>query len=390
MQTKKYPDAGIGANNGVPRGDGHGPIVPQNGGNGQYQNGNNPNIAIFATLPEREQELALASVAESRPGGGAGLAIQSLADLLQQDFPPLTFLVDGILALGHLLFLAGRPKSGKSWLVLQLAMAIDRGLPFLGRTTRPGRVLYIALEDGARRVYQRSKTLKWQPKQAAVTFQIANFDIDGLPGPGLEQIEMAALDGYDLIIVDTLIASLSGNVRENDNGQMGAIVNRLAKIAHDTNTAVVVVHHTRKGAADDIFDLLRGAGALRGGYDVGLLLERKQGEREALLHCESRDIELEPITIRQSDDGAGWEALGDATRIHEIRAGRRIVEAIMEHGEGHTAEELAELLGISKSATHKQLKNAERDGWVRREQAEITNGKPADHWFLSNRGVSNG
>lgn len=71
MQTKKYPDTGIGANNGVPRGDGHDPIVPQNDGAGQYLNGaNDPGIAILSQLPPAERErataLALAIAAKNR------------------------------------------------------------------------------------------------------------------------------------------------------------------------------------------------------------------------------------------------------------------------------------------------------------------------------------
>lgn len=73
MQTKKYPDTGIGANNGVPRGDGHDPILPQNGGAGQYHNGaNDPGIAILSQLPPEERErataLALAIAAKNRGG----------------------------------------------------------------------------------------------------------------------------------------------------------------------------------------------------------------------------------------------------------------------------------------------------------------------------------
>lgn len=309
-----------------------------------------------------------------------------LLELLGQEFAPLEFLLDGILAKGHLAMLGGRPKSGKSWLTLQLAQAVDEGRSFLGKNTGRGRVLYIALEDGERRVYQRCKVLRWRAKWAAVLFAIANFDGDGVPGPGLAQI--AALTAhYDLIIIDTLIATLSSKANENDNTQMGAVVNELARIAHDSNTAILLVHHTGKGQAENVFDLLRGASAIRGGYDVGLVLERKQGEREAVLYMESRDTDLADMTIRHAADGAGWECLGGGAEIFKIRAGRKVVQTLTSHGDGVTAEELAGVMRISYAAVHKQLLNAERDNLVcRRPEDSPDSDKPADLWYLKEGG----
>lgn len=314
---------------------------------------------------------------------------KTLAALLAQEFAPLEFLIDGILAKGHLAMLGGRPKSGKSWLMLQLAQAIDEGRSFLGRTTRRGRVLYVALEDGERRIYQRCQVLRWRPTSASVLFEIANFDGDGVLGPGIAQIAMLA-PAFDMVIVDTLIATLSARANENDNTQMGAVVNELARIAHETNVAVLLVHHTGKGSAENVFDLLRGASAIRGGYDVGMILERKQGEREAILHLESRDTEVSNMTIRQTDDGAGWECLGSGAEIFKIRAGRKVIQTLMTHGDGVTAEELAQTMKISRAAVHKQLLNAERDDLVfRRPEDNPDSDKPADLWFLKEGGGVN-
>jgi hypothetical protein len=306
-----------------------------------------------------------------------------MVDLVAQEYPPLTFLIDGVLAKGHLAMLGGRPKSGKSWLVLQLAQAVDSGRSFLGKEVRRGRVLLIALEDGERRVHQRAKVLRWQPSNGAgVSFNIANFDADGLPGPGVAQLEQLAGD-YDLIIVDTLIATLSGKANENDNTAMGAIVNDLARIAHANETAILLVHHTGKGTAESVFDMLRGASAIRGGYDLGMVLERKQGEREGVLHMESRDVDLNSMTIRQADTGAGWECLGDGQELVKIRAGRRAAQAMREHGDPVTADELGKMLGVTRQAAGKQLEALESKGLVtRRPEEREGSKKPVDVWQL--------
>ncbi len=316
-----------------------------------------------------------------------GIRPLPLAALLAKNFPPLVWLVPGLIAQGQLVLLGGRPKGGKSWLVLQLVQCVDTSQPFLGKETKPARALYIALEDGERRVYQRCQLLKWQPKQADVLFHVGRFDgPEGLAGPGVAQIEQLAVT-YDLIVIDTLIATLSGSINENDNTRMGLIINELARIAHDTDTAVVLVHHTGKSSSDDIFNTLRGASAIRGGYDVGLLLDRKSGESEAILHAESRDVDVENMTLRQSFDGAGWEYVGSSFEIEKIRAGRQTLQAMLEVDQDHvglTVKEIAAFRKVSEATTYKQLERLEKSGYVfRDEQPSTQMGKKADIWYVA-------
>lgn len=343
--------------------------------------------ALVAGQPDAATNLS-GSTPQNTSDNGRVMSLQAIpmADLLAQSFSPLEFLVDELMALGHLVVLAGRPKSGKTWLVLQLAMCIDMGRPFLEQKTRKAKVLYIALEDSKRRVYQRAKMLKWQPEQASIVFDIARFDgADGLPGPGLTQIANEA-ETYDLIIIDTLIATLSGQANENDNAQMGAIINRLAQIAHETDTAILLVHHTGKSFSDDVFNTLRGASAIRGGYDVGLLLERKQDEAEAVLYAESRDVDVENMTLRQAANGVGWEYIGNSNEIKKIRAGRKVVEAILEldpDGDGVTVKEIAEHRGVSESAIYKQIKGPVADGYIGKiEMPSTEDGKQPDLFYV--------
>jgi RecA-family ATPase len=228
----------------------------------------------------------------------------------------------------------------------------------------------------------------WQPQQAAVFFHIARFDgPDGLAGPGLAQIERLAWQ-YDLIVIDTLVATLSGGINENDNTRMGVIINELARIAHTTETAVVLVHHTGKNAGgDDIFNTLRGASAIRGGYDVGLLLDRKPDESEAVLHAESRDVDVENMTIRQSAHGAGWEYVGSSFEIEKIRAGKQTLQAMLEMDSDHaglTVKEIATFRKVSETTTYKQLERLEEGGYVLREEQPSTQmGKKADIWYVA-------
>ena len=365
-------------------------------------------VGQFAGFPEQEQAEMLSSWARHKPpatssqavaggnwrNGGTSLSgneVEGGMELKEEHFKPMNFLVDGLIARGQFVVLAGRPKGGKSWMVLQLAQAIDLGIPFLGIATKQAKVLYIALEDGRRRINQRFHLLKYSPtKDLAMMFKLSPIDsAGGAPGPGLDYLAHVA-PLFDLIIIDTLVSAMSGQADESSNRQMPPIMHKLRDIAHDSDTAIVLVHHNRKpssgagGAGDeDIFHSIRGAGAIRGAYDVGLVLDRKQNEDEAVLHMESRDINLKPVTIRQAPNNGGWQHVGDEQAITNIRAGRRVIAALQKEGDGATSQQLADSLGIGISTTREQLKNAERDGIVRRESTTVAGSfKPSDVWFL--------
>jgi hypothetical protein len=308
-----------------------------------------------------------------------------MRELLAHQFKSQEYLVDGLIAKGHLGMLGGPPKRGKSILVLQLAMSIDTGAEFLGRETTKARVLYYALEDGERRVQARARAMGWQPESAAVLFTIPSLD-DGQGGYGPGVVEIGNyLPKYDLIIIDTLNSAMSGKTDERDNSAMGRLINDLAYLAHKSDKAILIVHHTGKAVnPDDIFATLRGASAIRAAYDVGLILERKPGEREAILHAESRDLEIRNMTLRQAERGLGWEYVGDANELEKIRAGRKVLEAMLEHdanGDGLTVKDIAEIRKVSEVTIGRQLARLADDGYVSRDEQPSTQmGKRPDIW----------
>ena len=344
------------------------------------------NDALWHQLTEAEQAELLATHAARNPATATPLFIESFADLVAQDLPPQQFLVDGLIPAGQLVMLGGRGKAGKSWLVLQLIAAIDRGIQFLGKPTRRGRVLYLALEDGRRRMNQRPKILKWQPSPAVdIAFKIANFDQGG---EGLGHIRQAIADkGYDLVVVDTLVKTLSAKADENSNTEMGDICNQLADLAHDSGAAILIVHHTSKVKTENPFDNLRGASAIRNAYDVGLLLRREHNQREATLHVESRDFDIDDMTIKQADNGAGWEYLGDAAVGVALQAGRVGVADLKAAGDGSTTAEIAEAVNKSIQSVRGSMNTAAKHFLVVNKPDKAETGKKAvDRWYLTLEG----
>lgn len=141
---------------------------------------------------------------------------------------PICWLVEGLLAPG-LYFLGGSPKVGKSWLALQLCLAVCRGKSFLGFRTRKSEVLYLALEDGPRRLHARALHLT---EEAPAGLHLCGHA--PLIGQGLEQQLDQMLDehpGIRLVIIDTLqkVRAVAGaNASYGNDYQDAAALKELA------------------------------------------------------------------------------------------------------------------------------------------------------------------
>ena len=345
------------------------------------------NDVLWQQLTEAEKASLLAAHAARNPGATATpLIVESFGDLVSQDFPPQQFLVDGLIPAGQLVMLGGRGKAGKSWLVLQLVAAIDRGAHFLGRATSPGRVLYLALEDGRRRMNQRPRVMKWTPSpRVDIAFNIDNFDGGG---EGLAHVRDAIAAGnYDLVVIDTLVKTLSASADENNNTEMGAICNALADMAHDSGATILIVHHTSKGAAET-FGNIRGASAIRNAYDVGMMLDRRHGEKQATLHVESRDFDAADMSIKQSDNGAGWEYLGPVAEVAEMAAGRVGLADLMTAGDGSTTAEIATATGKTPQAVRGIMQTAAKHFLVVNKPDKVKGKKAVDRWYVIKLGLA--
>ena len=84
------------------------------------------------------------------------LKTKSCEEIMTTVYRPLEFVVDGLPAQG-LYILAGAPKVGKSWLVLDMCLSIAKGETVLDRETSQGSALYLCLEDSYSRIQNRRR-----------------------------------------------------------------------------------------------------------------------------------------------------------------------------------------------------------------------------------------
>ena len=249
---------------------------------------------------------ALAEVTVARNEAG----IKSAAELLNTEFPPVRWIVPGLISEG-LTLISGAPKIGKSWLVLNLAIAAATGGFYLGRlAVTKTDTLYLALEDTERRIKNRLQRLN-SPKSESL--KITTQWRDGYIG----------LDNYlktnreiGLVIIDTL--ARFANIEDmNDYSMTTAAMARLKRIADEQKIAILVIHHTRKGSADyDWTEAALGSQGLTGTTDSTIVIDRPRNKTaedfsivQATLYATGRDSADTKYNMTFDLDLGGWNII---------------------------------------------------------------------------------
>jgi len=166
---------------------------------------------------------------------------------------------------GGISILAGRPKSGKSTLVRQLALATLRGGYFLGRKVTKGRVLYLALEEHPAMLQRQFRQIGITPKD---DMMIHVGPIKATEGHS-ELTEYMLEYKPELLVIDTL--SLFGNFTNiNDYEHVNSVMQGIRTIARETGVHVMLIHHTNKGEMTGTNSIM-GSQAILGAVDTALI-----------------------------------------------------------------------------------------------------------------------
>jgi RecA-family ATPase len=233
--------------------------------------------------------------------------IKTAAELLNTQFPEIRWIVPGLIGEG-LTMINGAPKIGKSWFVLNLAIAAAMGGTFLGNIkTQQTDTLYLALEDKERRMHYRLKKLN-SPKTGKL--KITTKWRDGYTG--LESY-LKANTGIGLVIIDTLARFT--NINDiNDYSITTNAMTRLKQIADDLNIAVILIHHTRKTGSEksgvDWMESALGSTGLTGATDSTIFICRNRSDKEtkntATLYATGRDTADIKHSLKLDLDCGGW------------------------------------------------------------------------------------
>lgn len=295
--------------------------------------------------------------------------------------PPVDWMIKGVLPeQADLIVVYGASGSGKSFVVLDMALALVRGVPWRERKVKPKRVLYIAAEGGGG-VSQRLRAY-------ALHYDISLKDlplgiIHDAPNLMMEEdstaLVQAIIDagGADVIIVDTLAQATPG-ANENSGEDMGLALKHTRAIRRATGAVIMLVAHTGKDQAKGI----RGWSGVNAATDTAVeIIRPDEGDVRAIKVTKQKDgrddlswgFRLESVLLGLDADGEEITSLVvtdadvPAPQPKQPKAARKMgawERAVMDHihtlGPGFTGATVSDLID-SALQDIPEPSNGERD-----------------------------
>lgn len=241
-----------------------------------------------------------------------------------QEFPDLAWVVPDLIPEGFGI-VAGPPKAGKSFLILSLALSVACGQRALGRLglVKPKPVLYLALEDGDRRLQERARTLLMGEPIPAIFEYVTEVPM----GQAflLIQAWLAQHQGRNpMVIIDTLGKVMPPKRGNEDQYQRDYRIGSAVKSLAQPGVAILVVHHTRKADSSDWMESTSGTNGLTGAADWTMNLSRARNSAHGVIRVAGRDvIEGEYAVVFNRGcwylDGATLEQAASNAQDMEIR-----------------------------------------------------------------------
>jgi AAA domain len=285
-----------------------------------------------------------------------------LADCPEQQ----RWLVDGLWSEEAVGIIGGEPKCCKSFLALDLAVAVAAGIPCLRRFTvsRPGRVLLYPAEDALHIVRRRLEGIC-----AAAGAALAELDVQVITAPSLRldlDADRARLDETvarlkpRLLVLDPFVRL--HRIDENVSGDVAPLLAFLRELQRRHAVAVAVVHHARKGAgAIRAGQALRGSSEFHAWGDSNLYL-RRDGDDRIVLTVEHRAAATTPsvtLELAQRDHALALQPVEadpqPDSRLEPISVDQRITAALADAGKPRPFSELRASCRVRTTTLYERL-----------------------------------
>jgi hypothetical protein len=285
------------------------------------------------------------------------------------------WLIEGLWGAEAVGIVGGEPKCCKSFLALDMAVAVASGRPCLRRfpVSQPGRALLFAAEDALHVVRQRLDGIC-----TAAGLDLPEVDVQVITAPtvrlDLEQDRRSLLETVDelrprVLILDPFVRL--HRVDENVSGEVAPLLAFLRELQRRFQVAVVLIHHARKGAGKErAGQALRGSSEFHAWGDSNLYLRRR--EEDLMLTIEHRaapsqsgiSLELraegEALALAVADKPAA-PAVANTTPLDEQ------VHAVLESASGPlTVAELRRACRVRTTTLCETLTRLTTDGRIRK------------------------
>lgn len=277
--------------------------------------------------PDRQPLAAFGTGSTDAPGGRFQwlTSSTSLSPVLNGNW-----LIKNVLPAEGLGVIFGRPGSGKTFSVMDIAMHVAAGIKWRGKKVRQADVSYVSPEAGRLGVnrvigWSRHHGIAW-PAGFRLSPAAINLCSDAADAEALIADIRANQPNCRLVVIDTLNRAMAGG-DENSGEDMGRFVALCDLIAKELRCFVLVVHHSGKDAARGS----RGHSSLLGAVSLELEVTKEQGEPGTIKVTKMRDgedgaeygFDIDSVPLGQDEDGeevtTGISVEADMGAIEQLR-----------------------------------------------------------------------
>jgi len=273
---------------------------------------------------------------------GQGVSLPNAADLMGQVLAETAWAIPEMLP-GGFTILGGKPKIGKSWMALQISHAICSGGKLFERDIRQGRVLYLALEDGPKRLQKRLKIQGWDDESAKHLDYLFLREFMQKIGPlhegGSQKLAaMIERESYTMVVIDTIARSLPGLKSQNEYQVISDAFGPIQEVAIRLDCSLVGIDHHNKlaggqGVTPDAVNDVQGSIGKGGIADAIWGIYKSRTKTEALLQIDGRDIEqVMSLAVKMDHATAAWQIEGDYYEIKQSEGRQAILDALEDEG----------------------------------------------------------
>jgi len=241
------------------------------------------------------------------------------------------WLWDGVFPSGGLGLLLAKPKVGKTIFAFNLAARVSRGEPFLGKPTKKGPVLYLALEENRRMMIKNMNRMDGD-------FSGIKFHVGMAPEKAFDELigpveEMRPV----LVVIDILQKFL--RLKDIDAYAEATVkLEPLNDLGRRMNTLFLLTHHSPK-MERELVDSALGTTGLLAAVDTGILIKKNPvtGRRSfSTIQRYQKDGEedLSDLILSLQEDGVSLEASGSIKEADLALSKELVMKALSEIGPG--------------------------------------------------------
>jgi AAA domain/Primase C terminal 2 (PriCT-2)/Bifunctional DNA primase/polymerase, N-terminal len=290
--------------------------------------------------------------------------MKSAQDLLDDPPPPIEYLIPDLFARGASVLLVGKPKSFKSTLAMQFALAMCGNKSFLsdwalfGKISQVYRVCIIDYEQ--KEQIAAAMLARFGTKTAGGLIRIDTFP--KLDEAGIDELrKLIEEQRLDAVIIDSWTRA-QPELKHGKGVFMGEgeIMQRVTKLANETDCLIIVIAHAgKRDAADDPMQMIAGTNALPASVDDVLVLF-KDGEDEGStvqrkLFVSGRNIAKHGTYVIEKRDIDACFVLKGSEDVFVRGEVRRKIMGLLGGGAAMSPNDLGKSMGRDRGQVHRAL-----------------------------------